>query len=110
MGVEDSCIISHRHLTAATLGADNAEPRSSSSSPSSSSTVSQTLILLQSDDPDSRVQAAKDIRRLTKTSQRFRRHFFGAVGPLVDMLSCGSAEANEAALAALLNLAVKDDK
>ncbi|EYU41331.1 hypothetical protein ABFS82_12G026200 [Erythranthe guttata] len=91
------------------MGADDCASSSSLSS-SSAATVNQTLVLLQSDDPNSRVLAAKDIRRLTKTSQRSRRHFSGAVGPLVDMLRCSSAEANEAALAALLNLAVKDEK
>lgn len=68
-----------------------------------------TLMLLQSDDPSLGVQAAKDIRRLTKTSQRHRRHFSAAIRPLVHMLCGGSAHAKEAALAALLNLAVKDD-
>ncbi|KAI3462601.1 hypothetical protein Pfo_019264 [Paulownia fortunei] len=108
MGIEDSSS-SHCQLIAATPDADDAVPRASSSSPSSSSAVNQTLVLLQSDDPNLRVQAAKDIRRLTKTSQRYRRLLSGAVGPLVDMLRCSSADANEAALAALLNLAVKDE-
>lgn len=68
-----------------------------------------TLMLLQSGDPSLGVQAAKDIRRLTKTSQLHRRHFSAAIRPLVHMLCGGSAHAKEAALAALLNLAVKDD-
>ncbi|KAK6128543.1 hypothetical protein DH2020_037718 [Rehmannia glutinosa] len=109
MGMEDS---SQCHLIAANPGGDDQSPPcalSSSSSPSSPSTVNQTLVLLQSGDPNLRVQAAKDIRRLTKTSQRYRRHFSDAVEPLVDMLCFGSDEANEAALAALLNLAVKDE-
>ncbi|KAK6146089.1 hypothetical protein DH2020_019958 [Rehmannia glutinosa] len=111
MGMEDS---SQCHLIAANPGGDDQSPpcassSSSSSSPSSPSTVNQTLVLLQSGDPNLRVQAAKDIRRLTKTSQRYRRHFSDAVEPLVDMLCFGSDEANEAALAALLNLAVKDE-
>ncbi|KAL8476729.1 hypothetical protein ACS0TY_029146 [Phlomoides rotata] len=95
----------HSHLT---LDAEIAAPSTSSPS-SSSSAVNQTLLLLQSDDPNFRLQAAKEIRRLTKTSQRYRRHFSAAVGSLVDMLRCDSADANEAALAALLNLAVKDE-
>ncbi|XP_051117897.1 U-box domain-containing protein 3 [Andrographis paniculata] len=82
-------------------------PRASSAA--CSSTVDETMLLLRSDDLDSRLQAAKNIRRLTKTSQRYRRHFCGAVEPLAEMLLCDSAEANEAALAALLNLAVKDE-
>ncbi|XP_075507316.1 U-box domain-containing protein 17-like [Primulina tabacum] len=75
----------------------------------SSSPVNQALLLVQSDDPELRLLAAKEIRRLTKTSQRCRRVLSGAVEPLVDMLSCDSAEFKEAALAALLNLAVKDE-
>ncbi|KAK3026828.1 hypothetical protein RJ639_040729 [Escallonia herrerae] len=73
------------------------------------STVHHNLRLLLSDDVPLRVQAAKEIRRLTKTSQRCRRHFSAAVRPLVDMLRSGSVESNEAALLALLNLAVKDE-
>ncbi|KAK2986723.1 hypothetical protein RJ640_010948 [Escallonia rubra] len=73
------------------------------------SAVHHNLRLLLSDDVRLRVQAAKEIRRLTKTSQRCRRHFSAAVRPLVDMLRSGSVEANEAALLALLNLAVKDE-
>ncbi|KAL3813311.1 hypothetical protein ACJIZ3_014579 [Penstemon smallii] len=100
MGIEDS--------SAAIPYADSAASRDSSPY-SSASAVAHTLLLLQSDDPNLRVQAAKEIRRLTKTSQRYRRNFSAAVGPLVDMLCCDSADANEAGLAALLNLAVKDE-
>ncbi|XP_049384408.1 uncharacterized protein LOC125848569 isoform X2 [Solanum stenotomum] len=74
-----------------------------------SSAVQKTLFLIHSDDPTLKVQAAKEIRRLTKTSQRYRRHFSNAVKPLVDMLRSESFESNEAALLALLNLAVKDE-
>lgn len=98
MVVEDS---SSSHL--------NGDADADEASSSSSSAVKQTLMLLQSDDPTLAVQAAKDIRRLTKTSQRHRRHFSAAIRPLVSMLCGGSAHAKEAALAALLNLAVKDD-
>ncbi|KAG9130907.1 hypothetical protein Leryth_006684 [Lithospermum erythrorhizon] len=83
-----------------------------SSTPRTSLTkVNDTLLLLtQSNPPNSKLEAAKEIRRLTKTSQRYRRHFSKAVKPLVDMLRSDSVEANEAALLALLNLAVKDEK
>ncbi|KAI7750618.1 hypothetical protein M8C21_023324 [Ambrosia artemisiifolia] len=57
----------------------------------------------------SHIQAAKHIRRLTKTSHRFRRQLSPAIKPLVSMLCFQSVEANEAALLALLNLAVKDE-
>lgn len=72
--------------------------------------VNRTLHLLQSDDPDSQIQAAKEIRRLTKTSQTCRRQLSPAVRPLVSMLRLDSLDSNEAALLALLNLAVKDEK
>ncbi|RZC61321.1 hypothetical protein C5167_023067 [Papaver somniferum] len=73
--------------------------------------VNQTMeLLIQSNDPCSKIQAAKDIRRLTKTSQKYRRHFSGAIQYLVSMLRSNSVEFNEASLLALLNLAVKDEK
>ncbi|XP_027076777.1 U-box domain-containing protein 45 [Coffea arabica] len=76
----------------------------------SPSKVSEILHLIQSDDVQQKVEAAREIRRLAKTSQRYRRHFSDAVNPLVQMLLyANSVEANEAALLALLNLAVKDE-
>lgn len=84
-------------------------------SSSSSSAVQRALLLIQSDDPDNKLQAAREIRRLTKTSQRCRRQLSEAVNPLVSMLrvradSPESYPQHEAALLALLNLAVKDEK
>ncbi|XP_055805818.1 U-box domain-containing protein 4-like [Solanum dulcamara] len=76
----------------------------------SSSSVYETLLLIQSDDLTLKVQAAREIRRLTKTSKRYRRYFSNAVKPLVDMLRSNSFESKEAALLALLNLAVKDER
>ncbi|KAF7134218.1 hypothetical protein RHSIM_Rhsim08G0086200 [Rhododendron simsii] len=73
------------------------------------SAVHRTLQLIHSDDLNSKVHAAKEIRRLTKTSHRCRRYFSAAVKPLVGMLRSDSAEATEASLLALLNLAVKDE-
>ncbi|KAJ7960111.1 U-box domain-containing protein [Quillaja saponaria] len=75
-----------------------------------SSSVRQALHLIQSDDPDLKLQAAGEIRRLTKTSQSCRRQLSHAVGSLVSMLRIDSPEFHEAALLALLNLAVKDEK
>ncbi|XVF81869.1 hypothetical protein PTKIN_Ptkin15bG0190300 [Pterospermum kingtungense] len=75
------------------------------------SAVERALQLIQSDDSDSKLQAAKEIRRLTKTSQRCRRLLADSVIPLVSMLGVGSPESHhESALLALLNLAVKDEK
>ncbi|KAG2273183.1 hypothetical protein Bca4012_086028 [Brassica carinata] len=78
---------------------------------SSSASIQRVLSLIRSEDPDSRLFAAREIRRLTKTSHRCRRHFSQAVEPLVSMLRFESPESHhEAALLALLNLAVKDEK
>lgn len=82
------------------------------SSSSSSASIQRILGLIRSEDPDSRLFAAREIRRLTKTSHRCRRHFSQAVEPLVSMLRLlDSPESHhEAALLALLNLAVKYEK
>lgn len=72
--------------------------------------VRRALHLINSGEPHLCLQAARDIRRLTKTSQRCRRQLSQAVGPLVSMLRVDSPESHESALLALLNLAVKDEK
>ncbi|KAL8266165.1 hypothetical protein R6Q59_003509 [Mikania micrantha] len=73
-------------------------------------TATAILHLIHDDyNPSSQIEAAKEIRRLTKTSHRCRRQFSSAIRPLVSMLCSQSPEANEAALLALLNLAVKDE-
>lgn len=61
---------------------------------------------------DSRVRAAREIRRLTKTSAKSRAYLAaaGVIIPLVSMLKSTSAESKEAALLALLNLAVKNER
>ncbi|GAB2300078.1 hypothetical protein Dimus_034119 [Dionaea muscipula] len=92
---------------------------SSSSSSSSSSgcgspsqlSIQQALDFIQSEDVASRVKAAQEIRRLTKTSQLCRRKLSSAIPNLVSMLSLDdSLESQESALLALLNLAVKDEQ
>ncbi|KAK9115364.1 hypothetical protein Syun_022161 [Stephania yunnanensis] len=70
----------------------------------------ETISMITSDDPCSKLQAARDIRRFTKTSHKFRRQFSDAIEPLVSMLRSDSPEFAESALLALLNLAVKDEK
>lgn len=82
------------------------------SSSSSSASIQRILGLIRSEDPDSRLFAAREIRRLTKTSHRCRRHFSQAVEPLVSMLRLDESHEShhEAALLALLNLAVKYEK
>ena len=104
----------HSSSTDSNSEADNNMTRPISSS-SPSSAVQRALLLIQSDDSDSKLQAAREIRRLTKTSQRCRRQLSEAVKPLVSMLrvrvdSPESQPQHEAALLALLNLAVKDEK
>ncbi|KAJ6861440.1 hypothetical protein NC651_037506 [Populus alba x Populus x berolinensis] len=96
---------SHTHYS--TSSSDTDTP------PSSSAAVRRALRLIQSEDLSLKIEAAKDIRRLTKTSQRCRRQLADAVKPLVCMLRVGdddSVELSESALLALLNLAVKDEK
>ncbi|XP_065849662.1 vacuolar protein 8-like [Euphorbia lathyris] len=84
---------------------ENETPRAAISS------VQRVLRLIQSDDLDSKIEAAKEIRRLTKTSQRCRRQLAQAVDPLVSMLRLlHSPYCHESALLALLNLAVQDEK
>ncbi|KAL2333241.1 hypothetical protein Fmac_014454 [Flemingia macrophylla] len=85
------------------VGFDTEEPRTPLA-------VRRALQLLNSGDPDLRLQAARDIRRLTKTSHRCRRQLAEAVPPLVSMLRLDSPDSHEPALLALLNLAVKDEK
>ncbi|MFS7983369.1 putative armadillo-like helical protein [Helianthus anomalus] len=72
--------------------------------------ITRTLRLINHHDPLTKIQAAKEIRRLTKTSQRCRRQFSGAIPALVSMLRYPSVDAKAAALLALLNLAVQDEE
>ncbi|CAN0896675.1 U-box domain-containing protein 4 [Linum grandiflorum] len=87
-------------------------PSFSSSSSSSSAAVYRALHLIQSDNLNSKLEAAREIRRLTKTSQRCRRQLSDAVPALVSMLRVReySVDCYESALLALLNLAVKDER
>lgn len=82
---------------------------SDNDSPRTPFAVNETLRLLNSDDLSSKIEAAKQIRRLSKTSQRNRRHFSSAIPQLVDMLRSDLVESTQSALLALLNLAVKDE-
>ncbi|KAG5227282.1 U-box domain-containing protein [Salix suchowensis] len=105
MNSSSSSSSSHTHYS--TSSSDTDTP------PSCSAAVRRALRLIQSEDLSLKIEAAKEIRRLTKTSQRCRRQLADAVKPLVCMLRGGdddSAELNESALSALLNLAVKDEK
>ncbi|KAM6579065.1 hypothetical protein CsatB_030902 [Cannabis sativa] len=84
----------------------NSKPQTTS--PSSS--VRRALLLVQSDEVESKLQGAREIRRLTKTSQRCRRLLSDSVLPLINMLRVrDSPELNESALLAILNLAVRDE-
>lgn len=72
--------------------------------------VAELLDRVTSADEECRIEAAREIRWLTKTSLKNRRKFSGAVRPLVSMLRSGNHEAAQAAILALLNLAVKDER
>ncbi|KAI0524037.1 hypothetical protein KFK09_003401 [Dendrobium nobile] len=63
-----------------------------------------------SEDRETRMDAAREVRRLTKTSARHRRHLAGTIEPLVVMLRDENLECAEVAILALLNLAVKDER
>ncbi|KAJ4780981.1 U-box domain-containing protein 4 [Rhynchospora pubera] len=65
---------------------------------------------VRSDDGESRIKAAKEIRRLAKTSSVNRRLLSNAIEPLVEMVRSGRDECAEAAILALLNLGVKDER
>ncbi|PKU74538.1 U-box domain-containing protein 4-like [Dendrobium catenatum] len=72
--------------------------------------VEELLERLCSVDAECRIEAAREIRWLTKTSSKNRRQLAGAVGQLVSMLQSESQEGAQAAILALLNLAVKDER
>lgn len=74
--------------------------------------VRETVDMAISGEPEMEVRAAWEIRRLTKTSAKYRRLFAeaGMIEPLVGMLASPTDGCKEAALLALLNLAVKDER
>lgn len=72
--------------------------------------VREILNRVRSGGQDSRVEAAREIRRLTRISSVNRRLLSGAIEPLVSMLRSGAGECSEAAILALLNLAVQDER
>ncbi|XP_074571410.1 U-box domain-containing protein 17-like [Curcuma longa] len=72
--------------------------------------VAKIMKQIRSEDEACRIAAAREIRRLTKTSSRNRRQFAGAVVPLVSMLRSLNSDSGEAAILALVNLAVKDER
>ncbi|MCO5600983.1 hypothetical protein L7F22_055100 [Adiantum nelumboides] len=61
---------------------------------------------------DSRIHAAHQIRKLTKSSAKCRAYFAaaGVIIPLVSMLKSSAMDVKEAALLALLNLAVRNER
>lgn len=72
--------------------------------------VSEKLII---GDLETKIQAAREIRRLVRKSSVKTRSKFAAAGviqPLVFMLLSSNLDAREAALLALLNLAVRNER
>ncbi|XP_042498003.1 U-box domain-containing protein 4 [Macadamia integrifolia] len=63
-------------------------------------------------DLDSKIQAAKDIRKLAKSSVKTRSNLAvaGVIQPLVSMLTSSNLDARQASLLALLNLAVRNER
>ncbi|THU46030.1 hypothetical protein C4D60_Mb09t00660 [Musa balbisiana] len=72
--------------------------------------MSAIMERIRLEDEESRVQAAREIRRLTKTSSKHRRQLSDAIEPLVSLLRSGIPESGEVAILALLNLAVGDER
>ncbi|XP_058112787.1 U-box domain-containing protein 4 [Magnolia sinica] len=110
---------------------ETTSPSSSSSSWSSSSSSAtdgswnlkkQTLIqdlarkLINGEDDgnglETKIQAARDIRKMAKTSVKTRSIFAvsGVIPPLISMLLSSNHDAREASLLALLNLAVRNER
>ncbi|KAJ0985721.1 hypothetical protein J5N97_004077 [Dioscorea zingiberensis] len=83
---------------------------SSDSSAARAAALQAIMEGISSGDENLRIEAAREIRRLTKTSTKHRRQLSGAIEPLVSMLRDGGRECGEAAILALLNLAVKDER
>ncbi|WOK92651.1 hypothetical protein Cni_G01342 [Canna indica] len=67
---------------------------------------------LSTGDPDARVLAAREVRKLARASAKARSAFavVAIVQPLVAMLPSPDHDAREAALLALLNLAVRNER
>ncbi|XP_031480423.1 U-box domain-containing protein 3 [Nymphaea colorata] len=61
---------------------------------------------------EQRIQAARDIRKLARSSVRTRSSFAaaGVIPPLISMLNSSEIDAKEASLLALLNLAVRNER
>ncbi|KAI3928627.1 hypothetical protein MKW98_024228 [Papaver atlanticum] len=59
-----------------------------------------------------KIQAAKDIRKIAKSSVKARSccGVAGIIQPLISMLSCSNLEATESALLALLNIAARNER
>ncbi|KAK1299017.1 hypothetical protein QJS10_CPB14g00224 [Acorus calamus] len=70
----------------------------------------RAMEMVRSDGREEKLEGAREIRRLTKTSSMHRRQLSGAIESLVSMLGSGDLDCNESALLALLNLAVRDER
>ncbi|KAG9448527.1 hypothetical protein H6P81_008492 [Aristolochia fimbriata] len=93
-------------------GDPNEEPEGSNWSRRKQSLVSDLALRLVNGDLESRIQAARDIRKLAKASAGTRSVFAaaGVIQPLVSMLGPSEPGARESALLALLNLAARNER
>ncbi|MCO5581852.1 hypothetical protein L7F22_035741 [Adiantum nelumboides] len=93
-------------------GHEPVEPKIKQVQLESNKHMQDVLLALSYGMGDVRLQAAREIRRLTKTSARSRAYLAaaGAIAPLVSMLKSSTAEVKEASLLALLNLAVRNER
>lgn len=78
----------------------------------SSSSMEEIVWSVLNGGEDVKISAAKEIRRITKTSAKNRARLAaaGIIIPLVSMLQSANMDAKEAAVLALLNLAVKNER
>ncbi|XP_068637702.1 U-box domain-containing protein 4 [Aristolochia californica] len=93
-------------------GDPNEEPEGSNWSWKKQNLVSELSLKLANGDLESRIQAARDIRKLAKASATTRSIFAaaGVIQPLVSMLGSSESGARESALLALLNLAARNER
>ncbi|XP_077237562.1 ARM repeat superfamily protein [Tasmannia lanceolata] len=74
--------------------------------------IQELALKLFNGDLESKIQAARDIRKLAKSSIKNRSIFAvaGVIQPLVSMLSDSNSDARESALLALLNLSARNER
>lgn len=94
------------------------EPETSETPSSTSTTWKQNLTMqllsdkLTNGNLNSKIEAAREIRRMVRKSSKTRSKFaaVGVIEPLIFMLSSSNLDARQSSLLALLNLAVRNER